>query len=244
MHALSNTDILVVWERGAASQPVYRALILLAFACSDMAPEALAGLSIGRRDSLLMDLREMTFGSKLSCLTRCPGCREKLDLAFDASEIRTIAKEDVSEELSIQESGFSVRFRLPNSLDLAAIGECRDVSSARNILLYRCILSAKRDGEEIPPRLLPLEVTDLMVKRMEEVDPQADIQISLSCSSCSRKWNQTFDIVSFFWSEIDFWARRILEEVNSLAKAYGWSECEILALSPHRRGIYLEMACR
>lgn len=244
MHALNDSDILSVWERGAASQPVYRALILLAFACSDVTPQGLAGLSIGRRDSLLLELREMTFGSKLSCLARCPGCGEQLDLAFDAAEIRAAAKEDASQELSLQSSGFAVEFKLPNSLDLAAIGECRDVASARSILLYRCILSARRDGEEISPRLLPTKVADLIVNKMEEVDPQADIQLSLSCPCCSWKWNQTFDIVSFLWSEIDFWAHRILEEVHALARTYGWSEREILALSPKRRGFYLEMANR
>ena len=50
-----------------------------------------------------------------------------------------------------------------------------------------------------------------------------------------------FDIVSFFWAEIDAWARRVLREVNVLARAYGWRESDILALSPVRRQIYLSM---
>ena len=35
---------------------------------------------------------------------------------------------------------------------------------------------------------------------------------------------------------------RILREVHTLAAAYGWSEAEILALSPARRRVYLELA--
>jgi hypothetical protein len=36
-------------------------------------------------------------------------------------------------------------------------------------------------------------------------------------------------------------ARSLLAEVHSLARAYGWTESEILALSPQRRSTYLEM---
>lgn len=244
MRGLSDSDILSVWEKGAGMLPVYRALILLAFSCPDEKVETLAGLSIGRRDSLLLELREMTNGSKLSCLAHCPGCKERLDLAFDAAEIRVEAEKIGARAMSLQAGSFEVSFRLPNSLDLVAIEQCRDVRSARGILLSRCIISARQDGEEISSRILPEEVSDLVAKRMEEVDPQADIQLSLSCPSCSWKWSQTFDIVSFFWSEIDFLAHRIVEEVHALAKSYGWSEGEILAMSPRRREIYLEMANR
>ena len=59
MHPLTDSDIVGVWERGMANQPVYRALILLAFACSEMTPEMLARLTIGQRDSLLLELREL-----------------------------------------------------------------------------------------------------------------------------------------------------------------------------------------
>jgi len=37
------------------------------------------------------------------------------------------------------------------------------------------------------------------------------------------------------------WAQRILADVNVLARAYGWSEREILSLSPTRRRHYLEL---
>ncbi len=240
MHPLTDSDIVGVWERGMANQPVYRALILLAFACSEMTPEMLARLTIGQRDSLLLELRELAFGSQFSCLAHCPGCGEHLDLAFDAGEIRAVFAKNQSKTLSVRALGFEVLFRLPNSLDLVAIGGCKDVPAARSLLLDRCLLSIKMDGKEATG--LPLEVADLVVKRMEEVDPQADIQLSLSCPCCSQKWNQTFDIVYFLWSEIDFWARRILEEVHVLAMTYGWSEGEILAMTHQRRRIYREMA--
>ena len=50
-----------------------------------------------------------------------------------------------------------------------------------------------------------------------------------------------FDIVSFFWREIEEFAIRTLREIHALARAYGWAEDQILALSPTRRRCYLEM---
>jgi hypothetical protein len=36
-------------------------------------------------------------------------------------------------------------------------------------------------------------------------------------------------------------ARRILQEVHTLASSYGWHEAEILALGDTRRAMYLQM---
>ena len=47
--------------------------------------------------------------------------------------------------------------------------------------------------------------------------------------------------MSFLWTEIEAWAWRMLSDVHTLARAYGWGERDILALSPTRRQFYLEM---
>ena len=62
-----------------------------------------------------------------------------------------------------------------------------------------------------------------------------------TCPACTFTWSEPFDIVTFFWAEIDAWARRLLADVHVLASSYGWSERDILALSPVRRQYYLEM---
>ncbi|HXI74354.1 MAG TPA: hypothetical protein VNG94_02120, partial [Pyrinomonadaceae bacterium] len=82
-------------------------------------------------------------------------------------------------------------------------------------------------------------VTDAVAKRMAEADPQADLRLDLSCPACGHRWQALFDIDSFFWSEINAWAQRVLTEVHALASAYGWRERDILDLSPRRRQFYL-----
>jgi hypothetical protein len=81
-----------------------------------------------------------------------------------------------------------------------------------------------------------------MIQEMERADPQSNLQFSLTCPACGHCWEAAFDIVSFLWSEIHSWAQRTLRMVHLLARSYGWQEADILAMSPTRRQIYLEMA--
>jgi hypothetical protein len=88
---------------------------------------------------------------------------------------------------------------------------------------------------------LPAEVVSGIAESMAQADPLADIQLKIDCPSCRHRWRAAFDIVSFLWTEIEAWAGRMLSEVHTLARAYGWREAEILALSATRRQFYLEM---
>jgi hypothetical protein len=51
-----------------------------------------------------------------------------------------------------------------------------------------------------------------------------------------------FDVADYLWQELHAWAKDVLRSVHALAVAYGWREADVLALSPTRRRIYLELA--
>ncbi len=277
MRALSASELLGVWERGLAQQPIQRALTLLSAAFPQTSPDVLAKLSIGQRDACLLTLREWLFGSQLVSLAMCPHCGERLELTFNVADIRVPSKaEPVSdtelrsnivvetdtgtrgrgdaeqmnvlrmnatayETFSLSVADYEVHFRLPNSLDLAAITSREGVAATRQMLLDRCLVTAHHNGEETFAHQLPAEIVNAIAQQMTQADPQADVHLDLTCPACNYQWQAPFDIVSFFWSEINTWAQRILGEVHTLAKAYGWSEADILALTPWRRQFYLEM---
>ena len=242
MRALSSSELLSVWERGWAQSPGQQALTLLASACPDVPADALGRLSVGRRDALLLTLRERLFGSLLVGLAVCQNCGQRLELTFGAGEIRATQAEEPAETLSLNADGYRVEFRLPNSHDLVAVSDCPDGPSARGLLLDRCLLRASRNGELTVPDQLPASLVQAVTQRMAAADPQADVSLALACPHCRHQWQAAFDIVSFLWSEINAWAQRILREVHVLASAYGWREADILALSPTRRQLYLELA--
>lgn len=235
MRALSAAELLAAWEQGQGRPPVQQALVLLAAACPDAHPDALADMCIGRRDARLLDLRERIFGSQLVSLAICPSCGERLELSFDTADIRA-ADAPPDDPLALAVAGYEVTFRLPNSRDLLAVAGRGEAGDPRRRILDRCLIDARGPGSDLPP-----EVAHAIVARMAEADPQADVQLALVCPACERPWNAAFDIVSFFWSEINAWAIRTLRDVHALASAYGWREADILAMSPWRRQCYLEM---
>lgn len=244
MRALSASELLDVWERGRPLGPVGRALTLLTSACPESSADELASLSIGRRDADLLTLREETFGSEMAGVAACPQCREQLELSFSVAQIRVNSASQTGQAFAVTADGYDLQARPPSSLDLEAIGEQTDAGLRRNMLLEQCLIAAYRNGKSIPANKLPASAFRAVEEGMAQADPQASISLAISCPNCDHRWQGDFDILSFFWSEIEAWAARILYEVHILASAYGWRENDILALSQRRRQIYLEMAGR
>jgi hypothetical protein len=239
---LSAGDLLRLWEVGAAQHPLDRALTILAAAEPDQARRELARLPSGRRDARLLGVYARTFGSHIAGQGRCPKCEGRVEFSLDAHELLSVSAGEVGEApLEEASEGFAVMYRLPDSYDLAAIAQLSDVAEARQTLLQRCILQATRDGAEVDPDQAPDGVVARVVEQMATHDPLAEIELALACPTCGQRWQLFFDIASFLWLKIEMRARRLLREVHTLARAYGWREADILALSPGRRQAYLEM---
>lgn len=239
MHPLGAAELLEVWEQGQGEAPLRQALRLLAVACPDSAAEALARLSIGRRDALLLQLRAWTFGPQLDNVADCPNCGRRLEFTLQCAELQQTGPDDAAPEiLSVSAVGCEVRFRLPDSLDLMAVAGEAEPASARRALFDRCLVEVQPASDA----RLPPPVIDAVLQKMSEADPQANIRLALNCPDCAHRWEAAFDIASFFWAELDHWARHTLREVHGLASAYGWSERDILAMSAWRRRAYLGMA--
>jgi hypothetical protein len=147
-------------------------------------------------------------------------------------------------ELSVEAESYRLKFRLPNSRDLATLSGGQDEGNdRRKQLLARCLMEASTsEGESLQIEQLPETALQAMVQEMNRADSQSNLRINLTCPACGHCWEGLFDIVSFLWAEIDNWAERTLRTVHLLARAYGWREADILAMSPTRRQIYLEMA--
>ena len=239
MRPLSAAQLLDAWERGLSEPASRRAIPVLAVAYPDYSPAALVELSIGERDRRLLMLRQWTFGSQLESVANCSSCGERLEWIMDARDLYVEKPNET--DLSVELERYCVVFRLPNTLDLGVVSGCQDAATARQILLEKCISSARFAGENVSTDALPVVVTSEVVTRMAQADPQADMEVELSCPSCGQHWQALFDIESFFWSELSAWAQRILSEVHVLARAYGWSETHILNLSPWRRQVYLNL---
>jgi hypothetical protein len=243
VRVLSDHEVLRTWETGLTQHPVDRALTILTVAVPDTDRDRLASMSVGHRNSHLMDTREVNFGSGVSGVAECPGCGELLEWALDLGEIRSPhsnAAEGEPSRLALE--GYELLYRLPDSTDLAAAALAGDVARGRAALLRRCVLEAQRESVKIEPSSLPETVVLGLAAEMEARDPQAETLLDFECPACGVRWQELFDVLAFLWAEIQARARRLLGEVHGLARAYGWSEAAILEMSPARRRFYLEAA--
>ena len=247
MRALAAAELLDVWERGLQQPPTARMLALLARGLPDVDVRDLAALPLGRRDGYLLELRERLFGPELILVASCPRCGEITEAGVSVAELRIRADNGASAshltEHSVDCDGYHISFRLPSSEDLLALPADVERDEARRLLLRRCLRDVRAaGGTPIDPDALSDPAVAQVGMAMAAADPQADLELSLACPSCGNAWLAMFDIASFFWKEIQAWAKHTLRAVHALARAYGWREIDILAMSPTRRQIYLELA--
>ena len=236
MRALSASELLDLWERGASRSPIGRALEMLAAAAPEIEEPRL--VSIGRRDALLLALRERTFGAVIHAVTSCGVCGEEIELSFAAADMNG-AHESLS-EIDVELGTYRLRLRVPNSEDVA-IALASGPEDAEASLFDRCVEGVWSGETEIHARELPDEIKAAAIERIAEADPQAEISLTVTCPGCGSGGRAIFDIVSFLWREIEAFAIRMFREVHVLASAYGWDEACILNMSATRRRCYLEM---
>ncbi len=240
MSMLSADSLLSLWEAGSRLTPLRRCLLLLSSAYPEKSDEQWTQISIGQRNEALLTLRESLFGGHLEATARCPVCHERLELAFETGQIRVESEVGASQSGQLEADGYVVTFRLPTSADLIAATES-EIPSPEALLLQRCVLSAHHSDQIIEAQQLPPDVMQCIQHDMARLDPQAEILIALSCPHCRHEWQISFDIAAYLWDEIGDWAYRILRDVHALARAYGWSEKDILGMNAQRRRSYLEL---
>ena len=239
-------DVLAVWEAGVAAGAAERALLLHSLARPPASSEELLATAVGERDAELFGLRRALFGERLDVVIGCPDCGEQLECDLGIGELLGERSEpgaaDPADPVRRVESGpWAVDFRLPTAGDLAVVSGFDDIEKARGALLERIVVRAERSGRAMDPARIPASVQRLIAEAAAAAGPAADIRLAMPCPECAHPISAELDIAGYLWRELDVWARGALSDVHLLASCYGWSESEILALSPRRRRYYVEL---
>lgn len=226
MRALKQLEALDLWESGRSLHALDQGVLAVAIAFVE-SPESVADWPLGRRNRALAELHASAFGAQLRGWTRCEECSTQLEFQLDLDALlRTEAEAD--EWITVGNH----QFRLPTSRDLAAIAS--EPSDGVKRLIDRCA------GENVCGEWTDAEIEEIE-QRFSAADPLAEILLHFDCPDCGAVFDETLELTSFLWAEFDSRAKRMLHEVHVLARAYGWSEAEILSLSPARRRLYVEM---
>ena len=238
--ALSAEAIVRIWERGQGEHPVERALTVLAV-LTQRPKQDLAAISLERRDRMLLSWRSRLFGDTLAGHAACPRCGCEVDVSLTANGPQE--PEELEEHFVIEVAGVRFAARLPTSLDIAAVSGYESVEAARRALVRRCLEADVAETSRPADSALDSEAVAAAVEA--ELDRRAEVSagiVTMTCPDCGHGWNVELDVAEFAWREIEILAGRLLSHVDVLARRYGWTEREILRLSPARRRFYLELA--
>lgn len=234
MNTLGEQDLLTIWEQGHGRSAIEQALLLLSVAHRITDTSKVAKWSIGYRDTQLFLLRVQLFGDVFVNHINCPNCNEKLEWEMKLTDFPLPA--DPVSELALHtfdHGDYRIQFQMPSTLDVAKADPEK--------ILQACIKTIEKQGEELNLADLPSDGLEALGKEMERLEPIANLSFSLNCAACGHEWNSHFDIISYLWSEIENWAQHLLQEIVALARAFGWTEEQILRLSSRRRQLYLQM---
>lgn len=240
---LSGAEVLRIWEAGHGLHSGARALLVLAAAAPTAAPEALERLPLGARDRALLAIRAATLGERLNAFADCPACAAALEFPIDVDALLTGGVPDEAvEPLAIRAGGYHLTVRPPDSRDQVAAERCADAATAEALLFAACVTATGEDGHPVPVAALPDMARAAASDAILTLDPLTDVSFDVACPGCGFGWSLALDVPAFLWDEIGHHARRLVSEVALLARAYGWSERDILAMSPTRRQSYLAWA--
>lgn len=210
MAAIPEQQMLALVEQAAMLTPLDRAVRIVA-ALERIPPARASQWPLDARDRALIAGRREMFGPALPFVVRCRACGETMESALDCDELLEVDGEP------------DVQVRAPTSVDLADAARAGDPA----LLAARCA-----PGLDLSP--------DELETRIERAFPLLDVHVELGCEGCGAAIVERFDIVRYFWSELERRALQLLDDVHLLAAAYGWNETEILALGPARRRAYLD----
>lgn len=188
------------------------------------------------RDRLLAAVYKRAFGDRIESTLTCKGCTQPFDIDFSLDSVITSINEanGVREWVRLSDGRFEapngVSFRLPTGRDeLDAIGKTTR-EEVESMLLRRCT-----DGRAWPEGRVAFE------EFLEQVAPLIDLELVASCPECHHVQKIQFDIQTYLLGALVAERRKLLSDINCIARAYSWSLDEILSLSRSDRRLLVEL---
>jgi hypothetical protein len=191
-------------------------------------------LSIGDRERLLLALYAISFGSTPQLSTICAHCHEQLEFPVSVAELILAPAGDATLEHTEGLGGAAVRFRLLTGDDQEAAANLAktDPEAGARLLLERCLIEAPDVDRDT--------LRHLMAERLAALDPQAETILEADCPACGAPARLLIDAAPLVFASMAG-TRRVMAEIDQIARTYHWSEREILLLPTARRRTYLDL---
>ncbi|MFP2934737.1 hypothetical protein ACLESO_58450, partial [Pyxidicoccus sp. 3LG] len=210
----------------------------------DRARALVRGLLVAERDRALVLLRSISLGSRITTEVRC-ACGTANEIAFGLDALDLGFSLPVGPLRCELGEGKVAEVALPTAGDQEDLFDAALTTAAerKTWLLGRLL---RRYGERTEgfdqdfARGLPIAERRRLETAIDEALPDFDLSMLVRCSACHSEMRVPFDVPVFFFGELRArGGRALLRQIHTLAKAYHWSEHELLSLPLHRRLEYL-----
>jgi hypothetical protein len=189
---------------------------------------------------------------------RCPNpaCRAAIEVDLSPDELLGLADEVTGEVVEVTAGRRRLLVRKPTAEDQLAWGalaghdqQAAVPAMARSLVVgaggqQRCPedrLPAQIDPEAAAPALDDAEVEAIQAA-LQEHDPLASFRLAVGCPACGQLHEHDVDLAALLLGRLAEMQWRLVDEVHTLARCYGWTEQQVLAVPARRRARYLALA--
>ena len=189
------------------------------------------------RNRALLALRNGLFGRDWPLRSDCPGCGTACAFTVDSVALAEglDGQKRADGGAPFDWHGCPIVLRAPTVHDLRLIADHADVADGARALLSRCLPA------DLDPAQLSEDDVAALEGWIESLDPAAAITFALTCPDCGEEWPAPIDVAEALWTELQRAAELSLTDVDALARVYGWTEEQVMRLSPVRRAAYLQL---
>lgn len=164
----------------------------------------------------------------------CPACAARFEIELPLARCRQPVDDT---PLSLHTAdGTPLHVRLPTGSDLQAwraLPHPDEAALAAHLLL-------DLDGRAPPAGYVPApDVVTAVADALAERDPFTVLPVQAACPDCGHLQEADIDLQALLLRDLAAQQRRLLAEITALARAFHWSEAQILALPAWRRAHYL-----
>ncbi len=198
--------------------------------------------TVGERTAALLGvLRAGQGGEVIEHRLRCEqaGCGERFDIdlpyaALGVGPSLTPRLHPTPPQIELaRDEAPPLPLRLPTGADLRA---WRHIVLGDNSDAQRAMLSALCLAGELRPQDCARAAAALA-----QADPLVAFSVTSGCPACGAEADIEIDLEALALQRLAAQQRRLLRDVHVLASRYGWSEAEVMALTPTRRARYVEL---
>ncbi|WP_051820516.1 hypothetical protein [Streptomyces flavochromogenes] len=237
VRSLADPELLLrAWEQASSAPVAARSAVFVHLAGLSPDLDSALDLDVGACATLAAHAHAVAFGREVTGVVACQSCGELMDAQVSLPPAEDLTVAPAAREQDAVVGDFTVRPLTTRHL----IAATADPDKARTVLLSCCV--RRSDGTPFDPSCLTAEEETLLDVAAERLTGQALLMLRMQCPQCDRPVPAALDPGAVLWDQIDMAALRLMEDVAVLARAFGWSEADVLALPTSRRNAYLERA--